>query len=151
MPIYNKINIDKELRRWFAPAALPGGGFNRLDRESKDPDHPGVQRQSKRTGAGMAALGLGTAAALIACLSACCWTSPYHAAAVDESQAAHCQYMGTAAVITDMGAPQLHPKFHCDARNRVLQQAEMMAATHVVWLGDYPFAAAAAAYRCPDQ
>ncbi|MFO7707997.1 MAG: hypothetical protein R6V84_07470 [Desulfobacterales bacterium] len=122
-----------------------------MDRESKDLVCSGPQPGPKRTEAGMAAWGVGAAAALIALLSACSWYAPYTVAAVSESQTARCQYLGTAAAIADMGAPQVNPRFRCDAEHRVLRQAEMMAATHVVWLGNYPFAAAAAAYRCPDR
>jgi hypothetical protein len=47
-----------------------------------------------------------------------------------------------------MGAPQINPKFTYDAQERVLRKAEMMDATHLVWIGDYSFAAAAMVYRC---
>ena len=49
-----------------------------------------------------------------------------------------------------MGAPQINPKFTYDAQERVLRKADMMHATHLVWMGDYPFAAAAMIYRCSD-
>lgn len=96
------------------------------------------------------AWGWGVAAALIASASACSWSEPYTAALAAESRMSRCERIGTVTAITDMGALQIHPKYRYDAQNRVLLQAEMMAATHVVWLGDYPFAAAAEAYRCPD-
>ncbi len=90
------------------------------------------------------------AVALIASASACSWHPPYAVAVADETRMGRCEPLGTVTAIADMGALQIHPMYHYDAQNRALMQAEMMAATHVVWLGEHYFAAAAAAYRCPE-
>jgi hypothetical protein len=49
-----------------------------------------------------------------------------------------------------MGAVQIHSKLTYDARDKVLRRAEMLKATHVVWLADYPSGASVMAYHCGD-
>jgi len=49
-----------------------------------------------------------------------------------------------------MGAFQIHPKLTFDGRDRVLRRAEMLNATHVVWLADQPIGSVATAYHCPE-
>jgi hypothetical protein len=62
----------------------------------------------------------------------------------------HCTYLGTLAENSDMGAFQIHPKLAYEGRDMVLRKAEMLNATHVVFLADYPSASAASAYSCPE-
>lgn len=121
-----------------------------MPRSSKDSDHLKSTPERKWSGIIRMACGWGIAAALIASASACSWHQPYGVAVADESLMSRCEPLGTVTAIADMGALQIHPTYRYDAQNRALMQAEMMAATHVVWLGDYYFAAAAAAYRCLD-
>jgi hypothetical protein len=89
-------------------------------------------------------------AALLPVMSACSWNEPYSVSAGVEPAMNRCAQLGTLMAIADMGAIQINTKYQYDAQATVLRQAEMMSATHVVWVGDYPFAAAATAYRCLD-
>jgi hypothetical protein len=97
---------------------------------------------------GLWARGVTAVLILIAC--ACSWNEPYSVSVGAGPAMSRCERLATVAAIADMGAFQIHTKYQYDAQESVLRQAEMMAATHVVWVGDYPFAAAADAYRCLD-
>jgi hypothetical protein len=80
----------------------------------------------------------------------CVSKSPYTVVAAEEKMVMQCTYIDTIAENSDMGAIQIHPKLTYDASDKVLRRAEMLKATHVVWLGDYPFGAAAMAYNCGE-
>jgi hypothetical protein len=81
-------------------------------------------------------------------LSGCTATSRVGVA--EERAVCGCTYLDTLSEISDMGRFQVHPKFSFAASESVLRRAEALGATHVVWVGDYPFGAAAMAYRCVD-
>jgi len=74
----------------------------------------------------------------------------YRVAVTVDPMVQNCTCLGYLSGISDMGAPQINPKFTYDAQERVLRKADMMNATHLVWIGDYPFAAAAMIYRCSN-
>jgi hypothetical protein len=80
----------------------------------------------------------------------CANPEPYRLAVTMEPMVQGCTCLGYLSEIADMGASQINPKFTYDAQERVLRKAEMMNATHLVWIGDYSFAAAAMVYRCSD-
>ena len=80
----------------------------------------------------------------------CVYTEPYRVAVTVEPMVRNCTCLGYISEISDMGAPQINPKFTYDAQERVLRKADMMNATHLVWIGDYPFAATAMIYRCSN-
>lgn len=90
-------------------------------------------------------------AALIAALIGCASSTPYSVAVAEEKAVQHCSYLDTLAENSDMGAFQIHPKLTFDAQDRVLRRAEKLQATHVVWLANQAFGAAAAAYYCPND
>jgi hypothetical protein len=78
----------------------------------------------------------------------CVSKPPYTVAVAEEKAVMNCTYIDVIAENSDMGAIQIHPKLTYDARDKVLRRAEMLNATHVVWLADYPFGAAVMAYQC---
>lgn len=78
----------------------------------------------------------------------CMSKAPYTVSVAEEKTVAHCTYIDTISENSDMGALQISPKFTYDARDKVLERAEMMGATHIVWLADYPFGSSAMAYYC---
>jgi len=80
----------------------------------------------------------------------CANSEPYRVAVTMDPMVRNCACLGYLSEIADMGAPQINPKFIYDAEERVLRKAGMMNATHLVWIGDYSFAAAAMIYRCGD-
>jgi hypothetical protein len=87
---------------------------------------------------------------LFVAMLGCASTEQYRVAVTVGPMVQNCDCLGYLSEIADMGAPQINPKFTYDAQDRVLRTADMMNATHLVWIGDYPFAAAAMIYRCSD-
>lgn len=85
---------------------------------------------------------------MVSALSGCVSRPPYTVSVAEEKAVMDCAYIDTIAENSDMGAIQIHPKFTYDARDKVLRRAEMLNATHVVWVADYPFGAAVMAYHC---
>jgi hypothetical protein len=70
---------------------------------------------------------------------------------LEEKMVSNCRYLDTLAENSDPGRLQLNPKWFYDGQERVLQRAERLGATHIVWLYDNQWGAAALAYRCePD-
>jgi hypothetical protein len=91
-----------------------------------------------------------TLALLVLLFAGCASTSVYSTVVAEEKMVVTCSYIDTIAENSDMGAFQIHPKLAYGGRERVLQRAEMLSATHVVWMTDYSFGSAAIAYRCSD-
>jgi hypothetical protein len=86
---------------------------------------------------------------LIWVLAGCCIIkAPYTVAVAEEKVLTHCTYIETISENTDMGAIQIHPNFNFAVRDKVLHKAEMLGATHVVWLADYSVGASAMVYYC---
>jgi hypothetical protein len=86
----------------------------------------------------------------MALIAGCTASRPYSVAVAEERMVRHCSYIATISENSDMGALQIHPKLTYDGRDIVLRKAEMLNATHVVFLADYPSASAAMAYHCPE-
>jgi len=86
----------------------------------------------------------------ITAMAGCAAGVPYSVGVAEERMVRHCTYIGTIAENSDMGAFQIHPKYKFDGREMVLRRAEMLNATHVVFLADYPSGSAAMAYHCPE-
>lgn len=95
-------------------------------------------------------MGAGMMLALAAAAAIGCAGTPSTVAVAEERMLRHCTYIATIAENSDMGAFQIHPKLSYDGRGMVLRKAEMLNATHVVFLADQPSAAAAMAYYCPE-
>jgi hypothetical protein len=85
-----------------------------------------------------------------AAMAGCAANAPYSVAVAEEIMVRHCTYIATLSENSDMGSFQIHPKFTYDGRDMVLRKAEMLNATHVVFLADYPSGSAALAYHCPE-
>ena len=91
-----------------------------------------------------------TLALAAAAIAGCAANGPYSVAVAEEIMVRHCTYIATLSENSDMGSFQIHPKFTYDGREMVLRKAEMLNATHVVFLADYPSGSAALAYHCPE-
>ncbi len=87
-------------------------------------------------------------AALLGAMTGCAAKSPYTVAVAEEKSIGHCTYIDTISANSDMSAFQIVPKFTYDARDKVLERAEMVGATHIVWLADHSFGSSAMAYYC---
>jgi hypothetical protein len=63
-----------------------------------------------------------------------------------------CQYLGTISEISDPGkfVTDYHLAEYYDGELKVLQRADNMEATHIVWLYNHPIGSAAYAYRCSE-
>jgi hypothetical protein len=61
-----------------------------------------------------------------------------------------CQYLDTISETSDPGkfVTDYHLAAYFDGELKVLQRANNMEATHIVWLYNYPIGSAASAYRC---
>jgi hypothetical protein len=80
----------------------------------------------------------------------CSLRAPYSVTVAEEEMVRHCNYIAALSENSDMGAFQIHPKLTYDGRDAVLRKAELLNATHVVFLADHPSAAAVLAYHCPE-
>jgi hypothetical protein len=87
---------------------------------------------------------------LIGLCGGCALRGPSPVVAAEQKMVAHCAFIDTIAVISDMGAFQVHPKYADKGRDEALRIAERLNATHVVWLAGHSSGAAALAYRCGD-
>jgi len=87
-------------------------------------------------------------AALVWAWTGCMSKAPYTVAVAEERTVWQCTYLDTISANSDMGALQISPKFTYVARDKVLERSEMVGATHIVWLADYPFASSAMAFYC---
>lgn len=86
--------------------------------------------------------------ALVIAMTGCAAKSSYTVAVAEEKMVGHCTYIDTISANSDMGAFQISPKLTYDARDKVLERAEMVGATHIVWLADHSFGSSAMAYYC---
>lgn len=86
----------------------------------------------------------------ITAMAGCAASVPYAVGVAEERMVSHCAYIDTIAENSDMGALQIHPKYTYNGREMVLRRAEMLNATHVVFLADHPSGSAAMAYHCPE-
>ena len=134
--LLNYCTINKEIDTHPAgciPDTAPAGGSFPVDRQSV-----------KAIRAGM------VLTLAIAAMAGCACGVPYSVGVAEEHMVRHCTYIATVAENSDMGAVQIHPKYIYDGREMVLRRAEMLNATHVVFLADYPSSSAAMVYYCPE-
>jgi hypothetical protein len=129
---YCKINVEIDTA---IPTSLSALGFHAGAEVNKM-----SRSNSKRIGWALAVL--------VWVWTGCMPKAPYTVAVAEEKAVGHCTYIDTISENSDMGAVQISPKFSYDARDKVLQRAEMVGATHVVWLADHPFGSSAMAYYC---
>ena len=63
-----------------------------------------------------------------------------------------CQYLDTISETSDPGKffANYHLNEYYDGELKVLERADHMKASHIVWLYNHPVGSAASAYRCAD-
>ena len=63
-----------------------------------------------------------------------------------------CDYLDTISETSDPGKPVTSYKYYkyYDGELKVLERADNMGATHLVWLYNYPIGSSASAYRCNE-
>jgi len=63
-----------------------------------------------------------------------------------------CQYLDTLSETSDPGKffTNQHLNEYYDGELKVLERADHMKASHIVWLYNHPIGSAASAYRCAD-
>jgi hypothetical protein len=61
-----------------------------------------------------------------------------------------CQYLDTISEVSDPGKFVTNYQFvkYYDGELKVLERADNMKATHIVWMYNYPAGSSASAYRC---
>lgn len=67
-----------------------------------------------------------------------------------EQMVRDCRYLATLSATSDPGQ-LFYPYRPWEGRQKVLEQATELGATHLVWLFDYRDGSAAAVYRCDQQ
>ena len=68
----------------------------------------------------------------------------------EEKMMQDCQYLNTISETSDPGKFVTNYQFvrYYDGELKVLERANNMAATHIVWMYNYPTGSSASAYRC---
>jgi hypothetical protein len=82
--------------------------------------------------------------------AACSWSEPYTVLVGTEPMMVRCRSLGAVTALADVGGVSIHPKYAYSAQDAVLRKAEMMSATHVVWVSEHYAASAVDAYYCAD-
>ena len=70
----------------------------------------------------------------------------------EEGMVRDCSYLDTISEFTDPGKMVIPAKYSYpyDGELKVLERANNMGASHIVWMYNYPFGSSASAYRCDD-
>ena len=70
----------------------------------------------------------------------------------EEGMVNACHYLDTISEISDPGKPLTNYKYYkyYDGELKVLERADHMGATHLVWLYNHAFGSSGSAYRCND-
>ena len=70
----------------------------------------------------------------------------------EEDMVSNCQYLATISEISDPGkfVTDYHLARFYDGELKVLERAENMKSTHIVWLFNHPIGSSASAYRCVE-
>jgi hypothetical protein len=95
---------------------------------------------------------LGMILVLLVSLSACAKNRFPNLVVAEEGMVRQCQYLGTISDTSDPGKPVIDDQLaeYYDGELKVLQRADNMEATHIVWLYNYPIGSAASVYRCAE-
>jgi hypothetical protein len=87
---------------------------------------------------------------LLASTWACVQTSPPAVITTQEKMVQDCRYLDTISEISDPG--RFLPEYReNDAEIKVLQRADQLGGTHVVWLYHYRIGSAALVYSCDNE
>ena len=70
----------------------------------------------------------------------------------EEGMVETCAYLDTISETSDPGKPVTNYKYYkyYDGEMKVLERADNIGATHLVWLYNYPIGSSGAAYRCKE-
>ena len=70
----------------------------------------------------------------------------------EEAMVSNCQYLATISEISDPGKflTDYHLARFYDGELKVLERAENMKSTHIVWLYNHPIGSSASVYRCVE-
>jgi hypothetical protein len=87
---------------------------------------------------------------IILLLSACTRNRFPDLVVAEEAMVSNCQYLATISEISDPGkfVTDYHFARFYDGELKVLERAENMKSTHIVWLYNHPIGSSASAYRC---
>ena len=70
----------------------------------------------------------------------------------EEGMVTNCTYLGTISETSDPGKPLTSYKYYkyYDGEMKVLERADYMGGTHLVWLYNYHIGSSGAVYRCNE-
>ena len=87
---------------------------------------------------------------IILILSACPKNRFPNLAVAEEAMVNNCKYLATISETSDPGkfVTDYHLAQFYDGELKVLERAENMGSTHIVWLYNHPIGSSASAYRC---
>jgi len=87
---------------------------------------------------------------IILILSACTKNRFPDLAVAEEAMVSNCQYLATISETSDPGkfVTDYHFAQFYDGELKVLERAQNMKSTHIVWLYNHPIGSSASAYRC---
>lgn len=87
---------------------------------------------------------------IIFSLSACTKNRFPNLVVAEAGMVKECEYLDTISETSDPGkfVTDYHLAKYYDGELKVLQRADNMNATHIVWLYNHPIGSAASAYRC---
>jgi len=71
----------------------------------------------------------------------------------EEGMVHQCNYLDTISETSDPGKSAINYKYYkyYDGEMKVLERANNMGATHLVWLYNYALGSSGSAYRCDEQ
>ncbi len=87
---------------------------------------------------------------VIILLSSCTSSRLPNILVAEEGMMQDCQYLDTLSEVSDPGKFVTSYQFvrYYDGELKILERANNMAATHIVWMYNHPIASSASAYRC---
>ena len=89
---------------------------------------------------------------LLVSFSACTNNRFPNLVTAEEGMVRDCSYLDTISEFTDPGKMLIPAKYSYpyDGEAKVLERANNIGASHIVWMYNYPIGSSASAYRCDD-
>ena len=89
---------------------------------------------------------------LLVFLSACTKNRFPNLVSAEEGMVRNCGYLDTISEVSDPGKMIVPLKYSnpYDGELKVLERANNMGASHIVWIYNYPFGSSASVYRCAN-
>ena len=89
---------------------------------------------------------------LLVFLAACTKNRFPNLVSAEEGMVRNCSYLDTISEVSDPGKMIFPLKYSTpyDGELKVLERANNMGASHIVWMYNYPFGSSASAYRCAN-